>query len=230
VRGGTSGTDNGLVLWNTLGGNSELRKSRVGPSLIPLQRLKYASARFGSGILSDNDDYVARVPKGILNAEQGTICLWVKLVSVPSSFPNATRHFFVGPIEFSANDGQAHSGWVANYYGHRLYSINRFGTTSTASLGRNGEEIFLSIRWNRNGVPGHGSEKVVLFRNGKKIGTYWEERSAKWPDELGNLILNKARYNPTYASGTVNLDLIYDDIKIYNVSIRDKDIMDLYSR
>ena len=43
------------------------------------------------------------------------------------------------------------------------------------------------------------------------------------------MILNQARYNPTYASGTVDLDLIYDDIKIYDVSLTDQDVIDLYT-
>jgi len=227
-----------LVLWNTLGSDYELQNSEIGPSVMPLQTLAYAPAKYGNGVLSDNDDPVIRIPKSVLNTEEGTICLWMKLVSVEPYYPNATLHRFAFienssnlGFEFSANDGLAHSGWVGRIWGkYIVYSIDGFGHTSTASLGTNGENIFLSIRWNKNGVPGHGTEKFVLYRNDVKMSIYEELPDAQWLDEFsGDLILNTADYNPQYASGTVNLDLIYDDIQIYEASLSDQDIIDLYN-
>lgn len=223
----------GLVLWNTLGSDSELQNSEVGPAVTSLQTLSYSAALNGFGIVSDNDDPVVQIPSSVLNIEEGTISLWIKLISVPTTYPNATEHLFLytpeNSLRFLSNDGNAHSGWFAHTGGSRLYSINSFGTTSTSSLGINDEEIFLTIRWDSSGVTGHGSEKLVFFRNDVKIGTYWETGSA-WPANFSDdLLLNEARYNPTYASGTVDLDLIYDDIKMYNRSLSDQDVVDLYN-
>ena len=175
-----------LTLWNTLGSEDELATSMAGPSATALQALSYSPAHLGNGVLSDNDDAVVSFPGSVLSTGSGTITVWVKLVSVPATYPNLTGHRFAYTddgllLQWTANDGDGHSGWIADLGGPRAYSINTAGTVSTSSLGAAEEEVFLSMRWNEGGVPGHGDDKVVLYRNDVDVGTYFESAGATWP-------------------------------------------------
>jgi len=222
-----------IVLWNTLGSDQEVEQSVIGPPLVPLQSLFYDDALLGRGILSTNAEPVVQIPQEVLNVEQGTVTLWVRLVDVPSSLFNgqaldfmnvATSEHSTFQLEFTANDGLGHSGWAAKLWDAQyiVYSINTFGTTSTRTLGSNGEDIFISCRWNRDGVPGHGSEKFVVARDVRKAGTNYEESDgAEW----GTTFLTDATLNLHFGT---EIDLIYDDLKIFNSSLTDEEVRRLY--
>ena len=215
-----------LTLWNTLGSEDELATSMAGPPATALQALSYSPAHLGNGVLSDNDDAVVSFPGSVLSTGSGTITVWVKLVSVPATYPNLTGHRFAYTddgllLQWTANDGDGHSGWIADLGGPRAYSINTAGTVSTSSLGAAEEEVFLSMRWNEGGVPGHGDDKVVLYRNDVDVGTYFESAGATWPTGFtDDLKLN-------LADGSLDLDLIYDDIRVYDVALSDQEIIEL---
>src|SRR5450432_2696284 len=135
----------------------------------------------------------------------------------------ATSQHSTFQLEFTANDGLGHSGWAAKLWDAQyiVYSINTFGTTSTRTLGSNGEDIFISCRWNRDGVPDHGSEKLVVARDVRKAGTNYEEvDGAEW----GTAFLADATLNTQVGE----IDLIYDDLKIFNSSLTDEEIRGLY--
>ena len=77
------------------------------------------------------------------------------------------------------------------------------------------------MRWNESGVPGHGDDKVVLYRNDVDVGTYFESAGAVWPAGFTDgLKLN-------LADGGLDLDLIYDDIRVYDVALSDQEIIEL---
>jgi hypothetical protein len=218
-----------LILWNTLGSDYEVEHSMVGPALTPLQDLSYEEARFGNGIFATNAAPIVEVPQSTLNPDQGTVSLWVRLVAVPPLFFNGQAIEFMVTngtfqLEFTANDGLAHSGWGAKLWNAQFvaYSREGFGTTSTKTLGTNGEDIFIVLRWNRDGVPGHGEERLVISRDLRKASRFYEESpGAVWgSDFLSNPTLN-------VQFGT-NVELIYDDLQIYDTSLSDAEIRRLY--
>ena len=95
---------------------------------MPLQSLSYDDALFGRGILSTNAAPVVQIPEEVLNVDQGTVTLWVRLVGVPSSLLNgealdfmnvATSQHSTFQLEFTANDGLGHSGWAAKLWDAR---------------------------------------------------------------------------------------------------------------
>lgn|GEM_PF-1238030 len=222
-----------LVLWNTLGSDFEVENSAVGLPLLPLQTLTYENARFGSGILSDNAIPVVQIPEAAFSVNEGSITLWVRIVSISDSFLNGQALDFINvatsqhsnlQLEYTANDGLGHSGWGAKLWDGQyvVYSFDEFGTVSTKPLGSNGEDVFIALRWNRDGVPGHGTEKLVISRNLQKSGRFYDESDgAVW----GNDFQSDATMNLKFG---VNVGLIYDDLKIFNKSITDGEVRQLY--
>jgi hypothetical protein len=58
-----------VVLWNTLGSDSAVAHSVIGPPLLPLRSLFYEDALFGRGILSTNAAPVVQIPQEVLNVD-----------------------------------------------------------------------------------------------------------------------------------------------------------------
>jgi hypothetical protein len=237
-RIGSGTLDPRIVFWNTLGSDRELANSVVGPAVTALQppaRYVPTGGIRGSGMMSDNDDPIARFPSSVLSTERGTLCLWFKLIGVPGYYPNATDHDLVHvgnedlQISFSANDGLGHSGWIGILWrGHRTYSDPNCYGIATTHLGANGQSVHIALVWDRVGVPGFPGEKVVVYRNGLKVSTY-VEHGPSWQSAWTQPVeLNRARFNPAYASGTIDLDLAYDDIRVYSATLTSAEILALY--
>jgi len=128
VLGGGTG-QKGLVLWNRLGSESDVKNSRVGPGG-KLNAGRFVEGRFGKGVeLNMREQFGVTFPMEVVLADAGCIEFWAKLVGFPVNItqgyhPSLIRsdtpegggfHVFFAPNNGAAGGGlciNSRLGWV----------------------------------------------------------------------------------------------------------------------
>jgi hypothetical protein len=187
LSGGTN--QKGLVLWNRLGAESEVKNSRVGLGG-KLNAGRFVEGRFGKGIeLNMQEPFGVTFPAEIVQASAGCIEFWAKLIDFPQALPSGEKPGLVGVsnkesaqgspfISFNGNDGAANGGLCA-----RLGTIGSAGTAQSGSwtyaraLGTDavGDWHHYAFVWNPAGIPGviDGTRCVAIFVDGRLNTGSW---------------------------------------------------------
>ncbi len=225
-QGGGVDVPPSLVLWNELGSAAELATPRIGPAISIIGSGGFHSIGGRTGFRPDAPDKALSIPGSVVPKEQGTLCVSVDLISVPAQLANATEYNFVKRegaalvLAFLSNDGRAHSGWLVRNGGVEAYSRDGFGNTPTDALGASGDRVHACVVWSTAGVLGAADDKIAVVVNGQDVGTHLvlDEATALASGD-GDLILHNATYNPDYAAAPPDIDVMYDEVRIYNEAL-----------
>jgi hypothetical protein len=232
LSGGTG--QKGLVLWNRLGSESDVKNSRVGPGG-KLNAGRFVEGRFGQGIeLNMQEPFGVTFPAEIVPASAGCIEFWAKLMDFPQALPSGEKPGLVGVsekenvlggpcIHFNGNDGAANGGLCA-----RLGTIGSAGTAQSGSwtyaraLGTDavGDWHHYALVWNPAGIPGviDGTRCVAIFVDGRLNTGSWNGPvvpPGPWTLPSGG------RLGLLCHQGMPSGRIIFDNLKIWNYAKTD---------
>ncbi len=232
LSGGTG--QKGLVLWNRLGSESEVKNSRVGLGG-KLNAGRFVEGRFGKGIeLNMQEPFGVTFPAEIVPASAGCIEFWAKLMDFPQALPSGEKPGLVGVsekenvpggpcIHFNGNDGAANGGLCA-----RLGSIGSAGTaqyggwTYARALGTDavGDWHHYALVWNPAGIPGviDGTRCVAIFVDGRLNTGSWNGAvlpPGPWTLPTGS------RLGLLCHQGMPSGRIVFDNLKIWNYAKTD---------
>jgi hypothetical protein len=232
LSGGTG--QKGLVLWNRLGSESDVKNSRVGPGG-KLNAGRFVEGRFGQGIeLNMQEPFGVTFPAEIVPASAGCIEFWAKLMDFPQALPSGEKPGLVGVsekenvlggpcIHFNGNDGAANGGLCA-----RLGTIGSAGTaqhgswTYARALGTDavGDWHHYALVWNPAGIPGviDGTRCVAIFVDGRLNTGSWNGPvvpPGPWTLPSGG------RLGLLCHQGMPSGRIIFDNLKIWNYAKTD---------
>jgi hypothetical protein len=179
LSGGTG--QKGLVLWNRLGSESEVKNSRVGPGG-KLNAGRFVEGRFGQGIeLNMKESFGVTFPYDLLSTPAGCIEFWCKISDLPASSIGGGNLDVIGwgspeKIEgevlfFSANDGCANGGLCLRS-GVGSIGTGNFGSWTYSDAiggGSIADWHHYAVVWNTAGITGmeDGARKAAVFVDGK---------------------------------------------------------------
>jgi hypothetical protein len=236
LSGGTG--QKGLILWNRLGSESEVKNSRVGLGG-KLNAGRFVEGRFGQGIeLNMQEPFGVTFPAEIVPASAGCIEFWAKLVGFPANItqgynpsqynPSLIRsdtpegggfHLFFAPNDGAANGGlciKSRLGWAGTGpFGSWSYA----GSLKSAKAG---DWHHYAIVWNGVGnIPNVAdtTRKISVFVDGQLNTT----TSNKSPEEQLFAPGNAPRFGfigfPTDA--IPGASIVFDNLKIWNYAKTD---------
>jgi hypothetical protein len=231
LSGGTN--QKGLVLWNRLGSESEVKNSRVGLGG-KRDAGRFVEGRFGQGIeLNMQEPFGVTFPAEIVPASAGCIEFWAKLVGFPDNItqgyhPSLIRsdtpegsgfHVFFAPNNGAAGGGlciNSRLGWVGT---------GPFGSWSYATAlksAKPGDWHHYAVVWNGVGnIPNVAdtTRKISVFVDGQLNTT----TSNKSPEEQLFAPGNAPRFGfigfPTDA--IPGASIVFDNLKIWNYAKTD---------
>ena len=231
LTGGTG--QKGLVLWNRLGSESDVKNSRVGPGG-KLNAGRFVPGRFGPGIeLTMQEQFGVTFPSEIVPASAGCIEFWAKLMDFPQALPAGETPGLVGVSDkenatgsmlyFNGNDGAANGGLCA-----RLGTIGSAGTaqfgswTYARALGTDavGDWHHYALAWNPAGIPGvaDGTRCVAVFVDGRLNTGSWNGPVVP-PGPL--TLPNGGRFGLLCPKGMSTGRIAFDNLKIWNYAKTD---------
>ncbi|MBM4149740.1 MAG: LamG domain-containing protein [Lentisphaerae bacterium] len=224
----------GLVFWNRLGSESEVRNSRVGPDG-KLSAGRFVPGRFGKGIeLNMQEPFGVTFPAEIVPAAAGCIEFWAKLIDFPQTLPWGEKPGLVGVSEkenatggpclhFNGNDGAANGGLCA-----RLGTIGSAGTaqygswTYALALGTDAVSDWhhYALVWNPAGIPGvaDGTRGLAVFVDGRLNTGSWSGAvvpPGPWTLPSGG------RLGLLCHQGMPSGRVVFDNLKIWNYAKTD---------
>jgi hypothetical protein len=231
LSGGTG--QKGLILWNRLGSESEVKNSRVGLGG-KRDAGRFVEGRFGQGIeLNMKEPFGVTFPAEIVPASAGCIEFWAKLVGFPATItqgynPSLIRsdtpegggfHLFFAPNDGAANGGlciKSRLGWAGTGpFGSWSYA----GSLKSAKAG---DWHHYAIVWNGVGnIPNVAdtTRKISVFVDGQLNTT----TSNKSPEEQLFAPGNAPRFGfigfPTDA--IPGASIVFDNLKIWNYAKTD---------
>jgi hypothetical protein len=186
LSGGTN--QKGLVLWNRLGSESDVKNSRVGPGG-KLNAGRFVQGRFGLGIeLNMQEQFGVTFPPEIVPGPDGCIEFWAKLVDFPADLPwgdrpgliaacddNGSAHFM---LHFNGNDGASNGGLCARVAGLGCAGTGQYGSwTYARALGMDaaGDWHHYALVWATDGITGvaGGTRKAAVFVDGRLNSDFW---------------------------------------------------------
>ena len=230
VLGGVAG-QKGLMLWNRLGSEGDVKNSRVGPGG-KLTGGRFVEGRFGQGIeLSMQEQFGVTFPSDIVSPPAGCIEFWAKLVNFPANIrqPGGAWPSLIAACDdtgtaagflmhFCANDGGSSGGLC--FQGAGSGGTGRFGSWSYANSLRSNtadEWHHYALVWAVEGLPGvdNGRRKAAVFVDGKLNTGFWN-------GEGSSLTLPKtARLGLLAHQGTEGCSVVYDNLKVWNYAKTD---------
>ncbi len=231
LSGGTA--QKGLVLWNRLGSESEVKNSRVGLGG-KLDAGRFAEGRFGQGVeLNMKEPLGVTFPAEIVPASAGCIEFWAKLVNFPATItqgyhPSLIRsdtpegggfHLFFAPNDGAANGGlciKSRLGWAGT---------GPFGSWSYAASMKSakaGDWHHYAIVWNGVGnIPNVAdtTRKISVFVDGQLNTT----TSNKSPEEQLFAPGNAPRFGFIgFSTDAIpGASIVFDNLKIWNYAKTD---------
>jgi hypothetical protein len=228
LSGGTG--QKGLVLWNRLGSESEVKNSRVGLGG-KLNAGRFVEGRFGKGIeLNMQEQFGVTFPSEIVSGPDGCIEFWAKLVNFPGDIrqPGGAWPSLIagvddkGPVgflmHFCANDGGSAGGLCFQVAGNG--GTGRYGSWPYAkALGAGTAEGWhhYALVWAGDGIPGvdNGKRRTAIFVDGKLNTGFWN-------GEGGSLTIPKtARFGLLAHQGTPSGSVVFDNLKIWSYAKTD---------
>lgn len=221
----------GLLLWNRLGSEGDVRNSVVGPGGT-LNGGRFVEGRFGDGIeLNMEQKLGVTFPPEIIPAPDGCIEFWAKLVGFQNSLPwgdkpgliaacsESGSHDFM--LHFNGNDGAANGGLCARVAGLSCAGTGQYGSwTYSRALGSDalGDWHHYALVWATDGISGveNGTRKAAVFVDGKLNSTVWNGGT-------GNTLAvpKTGRFGLLVHQGMPSCAIVFDNLKIWNYAKTD---------
>ena len=230
---GGAALQKGLVLWNRLGSESDVKFSRVGPGGT-LNSGRFVPGKFGNGIeLNMNEQYGVTFPVALVSGSDACVEFWAKLADFPGDLAWGARpglvavddgkgaqHFML--LHLNGNDGQSNGGLCAGIAGLSDVGTAIYGQwTYARALGSDtaGEWHHYAIVWASNGIPGvdNGKRTVAGYVDGKLNSSVWHGSggSSRIP------VPATGRFGLLYHQGMQSGRVVYDNIKVWNYARTD---------
>jgi hypothetical protein len=222
------GVQKGLVLWNRLGSESDVKYSRVGPGGT-LNAGSFVPGRFGTGIeLNMNEQYGVTFPVETVSGPDGCVEFWAKLVDFPNDLAWGARPGLIagdegkGAVLFmllhlNGNDGQSNGGLIADIPGLSNGATGQYGQwTYARALGTDsaGDWHHYAMVWASAGIPGvdNGQRTVAAYVDGKLNSSIWRGAGG----HIRPLVPATGRFGLLWHQGMPAGRVVYDNIKIWS--------------
>jgi hypothetical protein len=230
VLGGGTGRK-GLVLWNRLGSESDVRNSRVGPGGT-LNAGRFVEGRFGKGIeLNMQEQFGVSFPPEIVPGPDGCIEFWAKLLDFPAALPWGDRPGLFAVcnkdggsgfmLHFNGNDGASNGGLCARVAGLCSAGTGQYGDWTYAralGTGTVADWHHYALVWATGGIAGvaDGSRKAAVYVDGRLNTGYWGGGT-------GNTLAvpTNGRFGLLCHQGVTAGSIVYDNLKIWNYAKTD---------
>jgi hypothetical protein len=226
VPGGGAG-QKGLVLWNRLGSESEVKHSRVGLAGT-LNGGRFVPGRFGNGIeLNMNEQYGVTFPVETVSGPDGCVEFWAKLVDFPNDLAWGARpallsgddgkgaqHFIM--LHINGNDGQSNGGLIADIPGLANGATGQYGQwTYARAIGSDsaGDWHHYAMVWASVGIPGvdNGERTVAAYVDGKLNSGVWRGRGGNSRPPVPA----SGRFGLLFHQGMQGGRVVYDNLKVW---------------
>ena len=226
----------GLVLWNTLGSDTEVSNSVYGPNLQKYvggtwpdvaANTSYGPGEFGNAVGIGQGSYISesRVHNLVLNnltqvinPNQGTIDVWFLQNWTPTAYVDGAIRIFDG--DYGLNSGM---GFVSLPPPNNLAFWLNFGGTTTAVnydiTASNGMWLNLAGVWDVAGIDG-STDKLRLYVNGQLVAA---TTNATWGATVGS----QADIAGGQDSGCAGQFLV-DDLKVFNRALTASEVVQVY--
>ncbi len=225
-----------VLLWNTLGSDSEISSSAIGPG----GEKNFGAftpgpfPNFGQAFVNNNANPYANAvtfpASSVVSKSKGTVAFWAKFNNFPSALFDA-----VTPLSGVQNDPQPNLGWRigfgsnngcggSGFYGTFGVGVDGYCTalvdTATQSgtldsiLGDRSAWHHYAMVWNEAGISQLGGRKVYLYIDGelKTTPRYWD--GSPWGSIPTDSRFALAYfYNINGASIAVDNLVVWDDVK-----------------
>ena len=227
------GAQRGLLLWNRLGSESEVKNSSVGPCGT-LNAGRFVPGKFGNGIeLNMQEQYGVTFPVETVSGPDGCIEFWAKLVDFPNDLAWGARpgllsgddgkgaqHFMM--LHLNGNDGQSNGGLIADIPGLSNGATGQYGQwTYARALGTDsaGDWHHYAMVWASAGIPGveNGKRTVAAYVDGKLNSSIW--RGAGGTSRPA--VPATGRFGLIYHVAGQGGRVVYDNIKAWNCAKTD---------
>ena len=226
----------GLVLWNTLGSDTEVSNSVYGPNLQKYvggtwpdvaANTSYGPGEFGNAVGIGPGGYSSesRVHNLVLtnlaqciNPNRGTIDVWFKQNSTPTPYVNGAIRIFDGA--YGLNSGM---GFNSLPPPDNLAFGLTFGGTSTVVnydiAASNGTWLNLAGIWDIAGIGG-SADKLRLYVNGQLVAS---TTNAAWGTTVGSQA-DIAGGEDSNCAG----QFLVDDLKVFNRALTASEVVQVY--
>jgi len=198
------GSDDGLLLWNKLGNNTEVVNSEVGPNGTITGTLNYYSTMFADGAQpsSGGSGHCVYYDATIIDPEKGCLEFWYQNFSQPQGV-NRPGHEFHGMINspFDGSKDQNLGIDHSRYNGNPSYGVTfRFNKSPWRNI-QVTEQIPLGLHhiavvWDRNGITG-SNDYMRLYLDAAIKGT--QTTYNDWGTSSTGIIkvaVNRGTFNP----------------------------------
>ncbi len=156
----------GLVLWNRLGSEAEVRNSAAGSNGLAFTGT-FVPGVFGNALeLSTQNQFAVSFPANVLPRQAGCLEFWAKASDVPDSLPLGTSVFLAGVTDtrnnaypmmhFSSNDGAANGGLCLRLGGIGSAGTGTYGNwtyTSALKGAAFADWHHYALAWSVDGIP-----------------------------------------------------------------------------
>jgi alpha-tubulin suppressor-like RCC1 family protein len=232
----TSNPVSGLVLWNTLGSDTEVSNSVYGPNLQKYvggtwpdvaANTSYGPGEFGNAVGIGPGGYISesRVHNLVLNnltqcinPNQGTIDVWFLQNWTPTAYVDGAIRIFDG--DYGLNSGM---GFVSRPPPNNLAFGLTFGGTPTAVnydiTASNGTWLNLAGIWDIAGIDG-SADKLRLYVNGQLVAT---ATNATWGTMVGSQA-DIAGGEDSECAG----QFLVDNLKVFNRALTASEVAQVY--
>jgi alpha-tubulin suppressor-like RCC1 family protein len=230
-------TVNGLVLWNTLGSDTEVSNSIYGSNLQKYvggswpdvaANTSYGPGEFGNAVGIGPGGYTTssrvhnlvldNLPQ-VINPNRGTIDVWFKQNSTPTPYVNGVIRIFDGA--FGLNSGMNfHSLPPPN---NLEFGLAFGGTTTTVNYditASNGTWLNLAGVWDNAGIGG-SADKLRLFVNGQLVAA---NTNATWGTTVGPQADIAGGQDSSPAG-----QFLVDNLKVFNHALTASEVLQVYS-
>ena len=238
VLGGGAGRK-GLVLWNRLGSENDVRNSRVGPGG-KLNGGRFVQGRFGRGVeLNMQEQLAVSFPAAIVPATEGCIEFWAKLVGFPGGIPEGPNPALIkmGPetlttdntFEFclAPNDGLSNGGlFIHSTLG--WVGTGAFGAwTYARALGVEDAAAWhhYALVWKGNGgIPGvtDTGSKIVAYVDGK-LNTATGRNNPDVKSLAASAATDRLFFLGRATTSIADARIAFDNLKVWNYAKTDFD-------
>ncbi len=247
----------GLTLWNRLGDAGEVAASEIGPDGT-LAGGTFVPGVFGGAwraTASDATTYYGppdmrglSFPSSVINPEQGTIEVWVRLEGFSGTVPvGALPGIFttlpapdgtVVPVgwwslAFSNNDGGGGGGLVGQAGDANMTGTSQAGAGGTYDSLLGGDTAawhHLAFSWSQYGIAGIGApgREVMLFIDGAPVSSHFEEHVLRSIGPNGEPVYSSGALVPPVGDTLVlafdgppwpeGMAVAFDDLKVWSVA------------
>ncbi len=224
---------NGLVLWNRLGSEGEVRNSCVGPGGM-LNGGRFVQGRFNQGLeLNMHEQYGVTFPAGIVSGPNGCVEFWARLLDFKDELAWGARpglisgddgqgaqHFML--LHLNGNDGQGNGGLCATIPELSSAGTGPYGQwTYARAMGLNtaGDWHHYAMVWASDGIPdvADGKRTVVAYVDGKLNSSVWHGISSN----IRPMVPAHGRFGLLFHQGMRDGRVVYDNLKVWNYAKTD---------